>query len=111
MFVAFTQIPTGEFQLFTTLPFLQVIYAVAVRRKSTLPVIPINYRLVSGERASRDGSLPRDQLSLGGQSELVSWWFVPDNTHGTSSSILLSRYNRSSLVVTSAGLEFHPHHY
>ena len=59
------------------------------------------YRLVSGQRASLEKvPAPRDRLSLVGQSDLVSWWFVPDHTHGTSSSILLLRYNRLALAVT-----------
>ena len=33
MFVAFTPIPAGEIQLFTTLLFLQAIYAVVMWRK------------------------------------------------------------------------------
>ena len=34
-------------------------------------------RLVSGQRATLETvPPPRDQLSLGGQSELVLWWFV-----------------------------------
>ena len=37
---------------------------------------------------------------LRGQSELISWWFVPNHIHGTSSSFLLSRYNRLALAVT-----------
>ena len=43
---------------------------------------------------------PRDRLSSGRQSELISWWFVPDHIHGTSSSILLLRYNRLALAAT-----------
>ena len=71
---------------------LQAIYAVVVWRKSTMPVILSISRLVSGQRASLETvPPPRDRLSLGGQSELISWWFVPDHIHGTSSSILLLR--------------------
>ena len=104
LFVAFTPIPTGEIQLFTTLQLLQAMFAVVVRRKQTMPVIPSNYRLVSGQRASLETvPPPRDRLSLGGQSELLSWWFVPDHIHSTSSSILLSRYNRLALAVTNRG--------
>ena len=43
---------------------------------------------------------PRDRLSLGRQSELISWWFVPDQIHGTSSSTPMLRYNRLALAVT-----------
>ena len=95
----FTQISAGEIQLFTTLLFFfQAIYAVAVRIKTTMPVIPSNYRLVSVQRASLETvPPPRDRLSLGGQSELISWWFIPDHIHGTSSSILFSR---SAIAVT-----------
>ena len=44
---AFTQIPTGKIQLSTTIPCLQAIYGV-VANPSAMPVIPSNYRLVSG---------------------------------------------------------------
>ena len=97
---AFTQIPAGDIQLSTTLPFLQAIYAV-VANPSAMPVIPSNYRLVSGQRASIKTVLPpRDRLSLGGQNELMSWWFVPDHIRGTSSATPRSRYNRLALAVT-----------
>ena len=44
-----------------------------------MPVIPSKYRLVSGQRASLETvPPPRDRLSLGGQSELIPWWFVPE---------------------------------
>ena len=66
-----------------------------------MPVIPSSYRLVTGQRASLETvPPPRDRLSLGGQSELVSWWLVPDHIHDTSSFILLSRYNRLARAVT-----------
>ena len=75
--------------------------AVVVRRKSTTPVFPSNYRLVLGQRASLETvPPPRDRLSVGGQSELISWWFVPDHIHGTSSSTPMSRYNRLALAVS-----------
>ena len=45
------KIPTGEIQLSTTISFSQAIYAV-VANPSAMPVIPSNYRLVSGQRAS-----------------------------------------------------------
>ena len=99
---AFTQIPTGEIQLFTTLPFLQAINAV-VANPSAMPVIPSNYRLVSGQKAFLKTVPPppsRDRLSLGVQNELVSWWFVPDHIHGISSSTLSSRHERLTLAVT-----------
>ena len=35
--IALIQLRTGEIQLFTTLPFLQTIYAVAVKRKAQCP--------------------------------------------------------------------------
>ena len=55
----------------------------------------------TGRRASFETVPPhRERLSLGGQSELISWWFVPNHIHGTSSSILLLRYNRLALAVT-----------
>ena len=31
---------------------------------------------------------------------LVSWWFVPDHIHGTSSSTLSLRHKRLALAVT-----------
>ena len=66
-----------------------------------MPVIPSNYRLVSGQRASLETvPPPLDRQSLGGQSELISWWFVLDHIHGTTSSTPMSRYNRSALAVT-----------
>ena len=65
-FRAFTQILTGEFQLSTTIPFLQAIYAV-VANLSVMPVIFSNYRLVSGQRASLETvSPPRERQPLGG---------------------------------------------
>ena len=55
----------------------------------------------TGRRASfKTVTPPQDRQSSGGQSELISWWFVPDHIHGTSSSLLLSRYNRLALDVT-----------
>ena len=72
-----------------------------------MPVIPRNYRLVSGQRASLETvPLPRDRLSLGGQSELILWWFVPDHIHGTSSSTPMSRYNHLALAVTLCRAEY-----
>ena len=63
-----------------------------------MPVIPSIYRLVTGQRASLETvPPPRNRLSLGGQSELISLWFVPDHINGT---ILLLRYNRLPLAVT-----------
>ena len=53
----------------------------------------------TGRRASFK-TVPPPRLSLGGQSELVSWWFVPDHIHGTSSSILMSRHKHLALAVT-----------
>ena len=77
-----------------------VVFTVVVREKITMPVIPSNDRPVSGQRASLETvPSPRDRLSLGGQSELISWWFVPDHIHGTSSSTPMSRYNRLALAV------------
>ena len=53
----------------------------------------------TGRRASSETVLPpRDRLSLGGQSELVSWWLVSDHIHNSSTPML--RYNRLALAVT-----------
>ena len=72
-----------------------------MRRKSTTPVFLNIYRLVSVQRTSLEMvPPPRDQLSIGGQSELISWWFVPEHIHGTSSSTPISRYNPLALAVT-----------
>ena len=55
----------------------------------------------TGRRASfKTVPPPRDRLSLRGQSELISWWFVPDHIHGTSSSTPMSQYNCLALAVT-----------
>ena len=55
----------------------------------------------TGRRASfKTVPPPRDRLSSEGQSELISWWFVPDHIHDTSSSTPLLRYNRLALAVT-----------
>ena len=55
----------------------------------------------TGRRASFKTVPPsRDRLSLGGQSELMSWLFVSDHIHGTSSSTRMSRYSRLALAVT-----------
>ena len=63
---AFTQIPTGEIQLSTTIPFSQAIYAVAAN-PSAMPMNPSNYRLVSGQRASiKTVPPPRDRQPSGG---------------------------------------------
>ena len=60
----------------------------------------------TGRRASlKTVPPPWDRLSLGGQSELISWWFVTDHIHGTSSSTPMLRYNRSALAVTRANNE------
>ena len=46
----------------------------------------------TGRRASfRTVPPPRDRLSLGGQSELISWCSVPDHINGTSSSTPMLR--------------------
>ena len=52
--------------------------------------------------SSSAGAMPpgRERLSLEGQSELISWWLVPNHIHGASSSTPMSRYNRSALAVT-----------
>ena len=72
-------------------------------RKSVIPVTFSNNRLESGQKVSlKDGSLPRDRLSLGGQNGLALWWFVPDRSHGASSSNPLSRSKRLALSVTLA---------
>ena len=104
---AFTQIPTGEIQLSTTMPFLQAIYSV-VANPSAMPVVPSNYRLVSSQSASiKTVAPPRDRQPLGGKNELVSWWFVPDHIHGTSSSTLSSRNKRLVLAVTKISKTSH----
>ena len=65
-FALFTKFPIGENQLFTTLPFLQAIYAVVANPRA-MPVIPSNYRLVLGQRASlKTVPPPRDRQPLGG---------------------------------------------
>ena len=43
---------------------------------------------------------PRDWLSSEGQSELISWWIVPDHIHGTNSSTPMLQYNRSAIAVS-----------
>ena len=69
--------------------------------RCTLVFIPSNYRLVSGQRESSETvPLPREWLSLGGHSELISLWFVADHIHGTNSSTPMSRYDCLALVVT-----------
>ena len=61
-----------------------------------------NYRLESGQKVSlEDGSSPRDRLSLGRQNGPALWWFVPDRSHGASSSNPLSRSKRLALSVTN----------
>ena len=65
-----------------------------------MPAIPSSYRLVSSQRAPLETvTRPGDWLPSGGQSELISWLFVPDHIHGTSSSFLLLRHNRLALAV------------
>ena len=52
-------------------------------------------------RASLETIPPlRDRLTLGGQNELISWWFVPDHIHGANSSIPMLLHNRLALAVT-----------
>ena len=98
---AFTHILTGGIRLYTTFLFLQAVYAVVANPRAML-VIPSNYRLVSGQRASlKTVPPPRDRLCLVGQYELVSWWFVPDHIHGTNSSTLMSPHNRLALADTN----------
>ena len=103
LFVAFTPIPAGEIQLFTTFPFLEDINAVVVRRKyNACDSQQLQICIRPESRASLETvPPPRDRLILGGQSEPVSWWFFQDHIHGTSSSIFWLRYNRSALAVTT----------
>ena len=98
---AFTNILTGEIQLYTTFLFLQAIYAV-VPNPSAMLVTPGNYRLVSGQRPSLNTvPPPRDRLCLVGQYELVSLGFVPDHIHGANSSTLMSPHNCLALADTN----------
>ena len=65
--------------------------------ESVIPVTFSSNRLDAGQKVSPETvPPPRDRLSLGGQSELVSFWFVPDH----SSSTPMSRPKRSALAVT-----------
>ena len=78
-----------------------------LREESVIPVTFSRNRLESGQKLSLETAPPpRDRLSLGGQSELMSWWFVPDHIHSTSSSTPMLRHNRSALAVTLKGIPF-----
>ena len=69
--------------------------------ESVIPVTFSSNRLDAGQKVSPETvPPPRNRLSLGGQSELVSFWFVPDHSHGPSSSTPMSRPKRSALAVT-----------
>ena len=94
------QIPIWKIQFYATLSFFIGYLRSGYERKNVFPVTFSNYRLESGQKVSlEDGSPLRDRVSSGGQNGLASWWFVPDHSHGASSSNPLFRFKRLALSV------------